>query len=206
MIKKICVKYHETGLSGLLFALLARMPGIRAMCVYYVYRLPFSKLPEESSTVDKLRISVLDNDTAMQDLVRIQSKPDTFSERFRINHFCLLAYVDNEPVAYLWGQQQGPTHLEHRYGFKVPIADNQVYYYDSHTLQEWRQKGLLRCLIQKIAQYSSNTFQKNELIIIIETANVVSQKSHEKIGFVKDSLQLFVNILGKSLQLRLRTF
>lgn len=205
MVNKIIAKYRENGFLGLLIALMARMPGVRALCVYYVYRLPFSKLPQEDSALEKLRICVLENDAAINDIVRIQDKPDIFRERFILNHFCLLAYVGDEPVAYLWGQQ-GPMHLEQCYGFEVPIADNQVYYYDSHTRQEWRQKGLLRCLIQNIAQYGAGMLQKNELIAIIEINNKVSQKSHEKIGFVKDRLQLFVNIMGKSFQLRLRTF
>jgi GNAT superfamily N-acetyltransferase len=141
-------------------------------------------------------MAVLENEIDLKSLLVLQDKEDVFRERFKMNHFCVLTFVDNEAVSYLWGQL-GSVHVEKRYGFEVPIAENQVFYYDSYTRPDWRKKGLARLLVNEMAFYCKGRFNKSELITIIEISNMVSRRAYEKIGFLKDRLEFFINLMGK---------
>jgi RimJ/RimL family protein N-acetyltransferase len=203
LLRKIKAKYRESGLNGVLLSILRKLPGIKSVCIYYVYRLPFSKLSDNYLPLENVRVVLVDEDS-IEHLIKIQNKHDTFRERFNNKHYCFLAYANDDPVAYLWAQH-GPLHKEQIYGFEVKIAENQIYYYDSHTISEWRRKGLLRFIIQKTVHYFKTEPGINELIAVVETGNISSQKAHEKIGFLKDRLEFYSNFMGRSFQFKLLT-
>lgn len=201
MLSRIREKYRENGVQGIVLALISRFPGVRAVCVYYVYRLPFDQLVRKQLSVGNLKIVLVKSDS-MGDLIRVQDKPDIFAERFQMGHYGFVAYVNNDPVAYLWGQE-GPVHVERRFGFEVPIKDNQVFYYDSYTIPEWRKSGVGRALIQESIDFFKNGLGKSELIAIIETGNLVSQKTYERMGFVREAMHIHLDIIGKKINKQL---
>lgn len=190
MLGRIRAKYKESGFQGILLAIVSRLPGIRAVCAYYVYRMPFSGLICKELPIENL-IVVLADERAIEDLSKIQDKPGIFRERFQLGHHCFMAYMDGEPAAYLWWHC-GTHHVEQRYSFHVPITDTQVFYYDSYTIPEKRKLGITRRLLTAIAEYKFSDCYKNEIVAIIETSNLTSLKAHEKIGFQRDSLNVYV--------------
>jgi ribosomal protein S18 acetylase RimI-like enzyme len=208
MKRNICVfsrirsKFIDNGVHGIVLAFISRLPGIRAICVYYVYRLPFNKLILKNFPADRLKVLPV-QDASRKDISSIQDKAAIFVARLQMNHFCFLAYLDGEPVGYLWGQSE-TVHIEGRFGFEIPIQSHQVFYYDSYTLPQCRNMGVGRALIQDSIEYFKNNLNKSELIAIIETSNLLSQKAYERMGFFKESMHFHLNIMGKKIDKKLR--
>ena len=123
-------------------------------------------------------------------------KKELFYKRFDSGEICFIAQFDNIIAGYEWFTVNG-NHIEERYNLLLDIPDDALYAYDAYVMPEFRGKGVWRCIIKK----SSEILEENDKSIIISNidyGNDVSETAHKRLGFVKQCLYVYVNILGIS--------
>ena len=193
LIRKVRERYRGQGVVGLAEAFLARLPFVRTVYCYHVCRLPLTGI-RETEAPPEVSIELVRDAGLVDVLTTLQSKPELFRGRLREGHLCLMASVEGRPVAYLWAQPDGTAHRHQVHGFSVPIAAGQIYIYDGFVRPDWRRRGLIRSLEERMGAHAIRNLGKRELVGIIESSNLVSLKAHARLGFVRGRARFFVRI------------
>jgi GNAT superfamily N-acetyltransferase len=197
-LEHIRQKVQSEGFSGLLFAVVHRVPGVTAACAYTRYARPLSDVDASSDLVALHKLQLISTLAAGgAALSQVQDKPDLFAERFRRGDVCVVASVDGESAGYVWAQHGG-VHREERFGFPVPVGPSQIYYYDLFVRSEFRGRGLFRALLHRLELYARHV-GATELCAIVEWQNKRSNELHRRFGMRPRSKHFFVNLRGRTI-------
>lgn len=193
-------KYRERGPWGLVLSAGLRVPGVKTLCVYYVYHMDAGRLearPASTGQVTGVGKEVLEASGRLDDLLMIQDKRDLFVERFARGDYCMICYVDGVPAGYVWCQS-GTTHVEERLGFLVEVGPDEMYCYDIYVLREFRRENVAREMTYGLIHYCGNVLGKKMITAIIEVHNQRSIRANEKIGWRRSHLGCYVEAFGRT--------
>lgn len=193
-VGKIARRYRSDGLSGVIWVALKRLTGRWPLLFYYTFTAPVTALLP-TSTNRQFRFVISTEVPSEKHLVQLDRTRALFNRRLSQGHWYVIAFDGENAVGLLWGHD-GTIHFEQQYGFNVPFSENQVFYYDSLTLPEWRRQGVLQGMLGALAEHADQQNGKDELTAIIETSNLDSRRAHEKLGFNKRRLNLYCGALS----------
>lgn len=194
LIGKVAKRYRSDGLSGVSWIVLKRLTCRWPVLFYYTFTVPIATLTN-TSTNRRFAFEVSSEVPCEKHLNQLGRTKALFDRRLGQGHRYVIACEGDNAVGLLWAHD-GDVHFEQQYGFNVPFSQNQVFYYDSLTLPEWRRKGVLQGMLGALAKHTIQQDDKEEITAIIETANLGSRRAHEKLGFCKQQLNLYCRALS----------
>lgn len=194
LIGKVAKRYRSDGLSGVSWIALKRLTYRWPVLFYYTVTAPIATLTN-IRTSNRFAFEVSTEVPCEKHLNQLDRTRALFDRRLGQGHRYVIACEGENAVGLLWAHD-GDVHFEQQYGFNVPFAQNQVFYYDSLTLPEWRRQGVLQGMLGALAKHTIRQDGKEELAAIIETSNLGSRRAHEKLGFNKRQLNLYCGALS----------
>jgi len=184
-VGKIAKRYRTDGLSGVTWVALKRLTGRWPLLFYYTFTAPVAALIPISPN-RQFRFVISTEIPSEKHLAQLDRTTALFNRRLSQGHWYVIAFEGENAVGLLWAHD-GSVHFEQQHGFNVPFFGNQLFYYDSLTLPEWRRKGVLQGMLGALAEHADQQNGKDELTAIIETSNLDSRRAHENLGFKKNT-------------------
>ena len=193
-------RMKELGFWGTLVMIARRIPGVRALSVYYFYSLDADDLAAAEAASrdiadDSLRI--VPGNALIDDMVAVQDKRGIFEQRVARGHHGLMAYVNDSPAAYCWSQADG-AHLEELLGFEINAGPEAMYVYDIYVVRDFRKHGLARHIAYANLRHAVRVLGKRETIAVIEINNLRSRRANERVGWKKTDLWIYLEAWGRT--------
>lgn len=204
LLLKLAAKHRSAGTVGLMLAFLRRAKLFDYMVLFYFYRLPLEKLLRSGAATD-VETRTITSPDHLDILMAVNEKDTVFRARLESGKFAVVLFISGEPIGYVWGQPQG-VHLEERYGFKLYVAPEEVYSFDSFIVPDHRGKGLRRALANAFAEHAFYELGKKLQTSMIEIQNKHSVRVHESLGYERINLQVAAKFRRWNLQKVLKEY
>ncbi|MFO7528759.1 MAG: GNAT family N-acetyltransferase [Marinobacter sp.] len=195
LIEKVARRYRSDGLSGVSWIAVKRLTCRWPVLFFYTFTAPNATLTNIRAN-NRFEFEVSSEVPCEKHLNQLGRTRVLFDRRLGQGHRYVIAFDGDNAVGLLWAHD-GDVHFEQQYGFNVPFGRDQLFYYDSLTLPEWRCQGVLQGMLGALAKHTIQQDGKAELAAIIETSNLGSRRAHEKLGFSKRQLNMYCGALSR---------
>lgn len=149
--------------------------------------------PEELRTIQELNRLLFESDSPRDPHLNLnwpyEDGEDYFRKRINDNnHLCLVAEVDGKIVGYLAGAIR---EVESWRPIKRTELENML------VKEDFRDKGVGAKLVQEFFKWSREQGAERVLVVVYAT-NERATKFYEKMGFVRDSINLEANLTTRT--------
>lgn len=116
-----------------------------------------------------------------------------FRERFKKNRMCFIA-LDHKKIAY-FGWISFDDEYETIFQIMVRVKDKEAYWFDCHTIPEYRRYGLHSAITAKALIYLKDKGCKKVLTHVMKN-NIYSRKAFRKVGFKEKRMLTLIKIFN----------
>lgn len=122
-----------------------------------------------------------------------ERKIKLFRERFKKNRMCFIA-LHQENIAY-FGWISFDDEYETIFQIMVRVKDKEAYWFDCHTIPEYRRYGLHSAITTKALIYLKDKGIKKVLTHVMKN-NIYSRKAFRKVGFKEKRMVTLIKIFN----------
>ncbi|GAI66405.1 unnamed protein product [marine sediment metagenome] len=138
-----------------------------------------------------IRAAVEDDLDKFKEIVN-ERKFQLFRKRFKKDKICFIA-LDQEKIAY-FGWISFDDEYESIFQIMVKVNDKEAYWFDCHTIPEYRRSGLHSAITAKALIYLKDKGCKKVITHVMKN-NIYSRKAFEKVGFKEKRCTNLRNIM-----------
>lgn len=191
MSQSIREKFKNEGPVGLAVALLIRLPKIKRVNFYSVYKC--EQLLGSGKKYGDLdaEIKIVSDISGLGIFNSFPARDSVFRGRLMMGHVAVAMVRQGEAIAYLWADGGG-SHREQRFGYKIPLSASELFYYDSFVEPQFRGKGLLRQMLVFLSEFGNEKLGKPRLVATIDMSNLNSRRVHKSLGFAPVASGAFI--------------
>lgn len=193
-MRNLVEKLRQKGFWGLAIALLARIPGMRALNLYHRYSLDLAQY-RKGAPNDRLSFIPCTEPSELPDLGPFEERRPLFEQRLKEGSQVLFLHVDGQLAGYLWAQR-GDRHVEQRYGYVIPLRPDEIFVYDIFIHAPFRGMGLLRHLFDAFIGQVADLYHVKRVVLTIDRNNAHSIRVHRKLGYKRGKFGLYLDFLG----------
>lgn len=139
-----------------------------------------------------IRVAVEDDLDKFKEIVN-ERKFELFKERFKKDRICFIA-LDQKKIAY-FGWISFDDEYESIFQIRVKVNDKEAYWFDCHTMPEYRQNGLHGAITAKALIYLKDKGCKKVLTHVMKD-NIYSRKAFRKVGFKEKRTVTLIKIFN----------
>lgn len=139
-----------------------------------------------------IRTAVEDDLDKFKEIVN-ERKFELFKERFKKDRICFIA-LDQKKIAY-FGWISFDDEYESIFQIRVKVNDKEAYWFDCHTMPEYRQNGLHGAITAKALIYLKDKGCKKVLTHVMKD-NIYSRKAFRKVGFKEKRTVTLIKIFN----------
>jgi len=156
----------------------------------YLLEMPIKKIePKIKVTV---RAATEDDLDKFKGIVN-ERKIKLFKKRFKKDRICFMA-LDQEKIAY-FGWISFDDEYESIFQIIVKVNDKEAYWFDCHTIPEYRRNGLHSAITAKALIYLKDKGCKKVLTHVMKN-NIYSRKAFKKVGFKEKRMVTLIKIFN----------
>ena len=122
-----------------------------------------------------------------------ERKIKLFRKRFKKDRICFIA-LDQEKIAY-FGWISFDDEYESIFQIMVKVNDKEAYWFDCHTIPEYRRNGLHSAITAKALIYLKDKGCKKVLTHVMKN-NIYSRKAFRKVGFKEKRMVTLIKIFN----------
>ena len=122
-----------------------------------------------------------------------ERKIKLFKKRFKEDRICFMA-LDQEKIAY-FGWISFDDEYESIFQIIVKVNDKEAYWFDCHTIPEYRRNGLHGAITAKALIYLKDKGCKKVLTHVMKN-NIYSRKAFKKVGFKEKRMVTLIKIFN----------
>ena len=122
-----------------------------------------------------------------------ERKMKLFKERFKKDRICFIALYQ-EKIAY-FGWISFDDEYESIFQIKVRVENQEAYWFDCHTMPEYRQNGLHGAVTARALTYLKDKGCKKVLTHVMND-NIYSRKAFKKVGFTEKRMVTLIKIFN----------
>jgi len=156
----------------------------------HLLEIPIEEIEPKIKVI--IRAAVEEDIDKFKEIVN-ERKIKLFRERFKKNKICFIA-LDQEKIAY-FGWISFDDEFESIFQIRVKVADKEAYWFDCHTIPEYRHNGLHSAITIKALIYLKDKGCKKVLTHVMKN-NIYSRKAFRKVGFKEKKIITLIKIFN----------
>jgi|SRR5665648_214667 len=156
----------------------------------YLLEIPIKKIEPKIKVT--IRAATEDDLDKFKGIVN-ERKIKLFKKRFKKDRICFMA-LDQEKIAYFGWISFGDEY-ESIFQIIVKVNDKEAYWFDCHTIPEYRRNGLHSAITAKALIYLKDKGCKKVLTHVMKN-NIYSRKSFRKVGFKEKRMVTLIKIFN----------
>lgn len=160
--------------------------------IIYEYSLKMPIKEIEPKIKVTIRMAVEDDLDKFKGLVN-ERKMKLFRERFKKDRICFIALYQ-EKIAY-FGWISFDDEYESIFQIRVKVNDKEAYWFDCHTMPQYRHNGLHSAITVKALIYLKDKGCKKILSHVMKD-NIYSRKAFRKVGFKEKKTITLIKIFN----------
>ena len=156
----------------------------------YLLEMPIKKIEPKIKVT--IRVATEDDLDKFKGIVN-ERKIKLFKKRFKKDRICFMA-LDQEKIAY-FGWISFDDEYESIFQIIVKVNDKEAYWFDCHTIPEYRRNGLHSAITAKALIYLKDKGCKKVLTHVMKN-NIYSRKAFRKVGFKEKRMVTLIKIFN----------
>ena len=156
----------------------------------YLLEMPIKKIEPKIKVT--IRAATEDDLDKFKGIVN-ERKIKLFKKRFKKDRICFMA-LDQEKIAY-FGWISFDDEYESIFQIIVKVNDKEAYWFDCHTIPEYRRNGLHSAITAKALIYLKDKGCKKVLTHVMKN-NIYSRKAFRKVGFKEKRMVTLIKIFN----------
>jgi len=156
----------------------------------YLLEMPIKKIEPKIKVT--IRAATEDDLDKFKGIVN-ERKIKLFKKRFKKDRICFMA-LDQEKIAY-FGWISFDDEYESIFQIIVKVNDKEAYWFDCHTIPEYRRNGLHSAITAKALIYLKDKGCKKVLTHVMKN-NIYSRKAFKKVGFKEKRMVTLIKIFN----------
>jgi len=156
----------------------------------YLLEMPIKKIEPKIKVT--IRAATEDDLDKFKGIVN-ERKIKLFKKRFKEDRICFMA-LDQGKIAY-FGWISLDDEYESIFQIMVKVNDKEAYWFDCHTIPEYKRNGLHSAITAKALTYLKDKGCKKVLTHVMKN-NIYSRKAFRKVGFKEKRMVTLIKIFS----------
>lgn len=156
----------------------------------YLLKMPIEEIEPKIKVT--IRVAVEDDLDKFKGIVN-ERKIKLFRKRFKKDRICFIA-LDQEKIAY-FGWISFDDEYESIFQIRVKVNHKEAYWFDCHTMPQYRYNGLHSAITAKALIYLKDKGFKKVLTHVMKD-NIYSRKAFEKLGFKEKRMVTLIKLFN----------